>query len=352
MSDPIVNPPGAIPDTPLWFWVAFTAAVLVILAFDLGLTRRRAGNTIGVSEACIRSAIYAVMAFVFAGGLYLFRDSGSAVSFVTGFLIEWSLSVDNVFVFVLVFAHFAVPKPLEYRVLFWGVLGALVMRGALIVAGAALIDAFHWILFLFAAILIFSGVKMLIAADAEPDLSRNTLLAFLRRRMRVTGDYEGSRFFVRHRGVLYATPLFLALLVIDVADLVFAIDSIPAIFAVTADPFIVYTANVFAILGLRSLYFALSGIVHKFHYLKYGLSLVLILIGGKMVANGVFGADAVPTEWALLGTALLVGGSIALSFARPVPEDKRHGWVPGSPSMDDARPLQRRQRRERRDRPR
>src|SRR4051812_15830878 len=148
MSDPI-----ALPETPFWFWIAFTAAVLVILAFDLGLTRRRDGQTIGVAEACIRSAIYAAMAFAFAGGLYLFRDAQSAVSFVTGFLIEWSLSVDNVFVFVLVFAHFAVPKPLEYRVLFWGVLGALVMRGALIVAGAALIEAFHWILFLFAAIL-------------------------------------------------------------------------------------------------------------------------------------------------------------------------------------------------------
>jgi tellurite resistance protein TerC len=331
MSDPIVS----IPETPLWFWIAFTVAVLIILAFDLGLTRRRSGQMIGVAEACVRSVVYAAMAFAFAVGLYFFRDAPSAVSFVTGFLIEWSLSVDNVFVFVLVFAHFAVPKQLEYRVLFWGVLGALVMRGALIVAGAALIEAFHWVLFVFAGILIVSGIKMLVAADAEPDLTRNPLLSFLKRWMRVTEDFEGSKFFVRRGNAMYMTPLFLALLVIDVADLVFAIDSIPAIFAVTTDPFIVYTANVFAILGLRSLYFALAGIVHRFHYLKYGLSLVLILIGGKMVANGVFGADAVPTEWALLGTALLVGGSILLSFARPMREDKRHGWVPGSPAKPE-----------------
>jgi tellurite resistance protein TerC len=331
MSDPIVS----APETPLWFWIAFTAAVLVVLAFDLGLTKRRNGGAIGVTEACVRSAIYAAMAFVFAGGLHLFRDPQSAVSFVTGFLIEWSLSVDNVFVFVLVFAHFMVPKRLEYRVLFWGVLAALVMRGSLIVAGAALIEAFHWVLFVFAAILIFSGVKMLIAADAEPDLARNPLLAFMRRWMRVTEDFEGSRFFVRRGRTMYVTPLFLALVVVNVADVVFAIDSIPAIFAVTADPFIVYTANVFAILGLRSLYFALAGIVHTFHYLKYGLSLVLILIGGKMIANGVFGADAVPTEWALLGTALLVGGSILLSFLRPAKEAKPHGWVPGTPSIEE-----------------
>ncbi|MGE5540295.1 MAG: TerC family protein [Gemmatimonas sp.] len=324
----------SVPATPFWFWIAFTAAVLVILAFDLGLTRRRGGHAIGVAEACLRSAAYAALAFAFAGGLYLLRDGQSAVSFVTGFLIEWSLSVDNVFVFVLVFAHFMVPKRLEYRVLFWGVLAALVMRGALIVAGAALIDAFHWVLFVFAGILIVSGIKMLIAADAEPDLARNPLLAFLRRFMRVTDDFEGSKFFVRRGRFMYATPLFLALVVINVADVVFAIDSIPAIFAVTSDPFIVYTANVFAILGLRSLYFALAGIVHRFHYLKYGLSLVLILIGGKMIANGVFGADAVPTEWALLGTAALVGGSIVVSLARPAPADKRHGWVPGTPTVE------------------
>jgi tellurite resistance protein TerC len=325
-------------DTPLWFWIAFTVAVLVVLAFDLGLTKRRGGDTIGVGEAFVRSGIYAALAFAFAGGLYVLRDADTAVSFVTGYLIEWSLSVDNVFVFVLVLAHFGVPKALEYRVLFWGVLGALVMRGALIAAGAALIQAFDWVLFVFAAILILSGIKMLVAADSEPDLANNRLLAVLRRWMRVTEDFEGSRFFVRRSGVLYATPLFLALVVIDVADLVFAVDSIPAIFAVTSDAFVVYTANIFAILGLRSLYFALAGIIHQFHYLKYGLSLVLILIGGKMVANGIFGAHAVPTELALALTALLVGGSIALSLLRPKPDAKATGWVPGSPAAEHVRP--------------
>jgi tellurite resistance protein TerC len=326
---------------PLWFWLAFTAAVVVILAFDLGLTRRRAGDIIGLGEAIVRSAIYTALALVFAGGLFYVRGAETAVSFVTGFLIEWSLSIDNVFVFVLVFAHFAVPATLQYRVLFWGILGALIMRGALIVAGAALITSFKWILFVFAAILILSGIKMLLAANAEPDLAGNPILKFLRRRGRITEDYEGSRFFVRRNGLLFATPLFLALVVIDVADLVFAIDSIPAIFAVTTDSFVVYTANVFAILGLRSLYFALAGIVHRFHYLKYGLSLVLILIGGKMAANGIFGEHAVPTELALLLTALLVGGSIALSFLPGRKRAAATGWVPGSRAAERERERER-----------
>ena len=333
------------PSTPLWFWFAFTASVLLLLAFDLGLARRNGDRAVSLRGAFVRTAFYVGAALLFAAGLYQARGPETAVAFVTGFLIEWSLSIDNVFVFVLVFAHFAVPARLQYRVLFWGVLGALIMRAALILAGAALIGGFHWVIYLFAAVLIVSGIKMLLAADAEPDLGRNPLLALLRRWMRVTEDFEGSRFFVRRRAILYVTPLFLALASIEVADVVFAVDSIPAVFAVTSDPFVVYTANVFAILGLRSLYFALAGVVHRFHYLKYGLSLVLILIGGKMIANGALGEGTVPTEVALLFTALLVGGAMALSLLRPKRDARALGWVPGTPTVEPDSPGERRKKR-------
>jgi tellurite resistance protein TerC len=324
------------PDTPSWFWVAFTGAVLLLLAFDLGLAKRKGDAPVSLQSAFVRTGVYVALALLFAGGLYRWRSPDSAVAFVTGFLIEWSLSVDNVFVFVLVFAHFAVPERLQHRVLFWGILGALAMRGGMIAAGAALLASFHWIAYVFGAILIVSGVKMLMAADSEPDVGRNRLVVLLRRNLRVTEDFEGSRFFVRRDTLLYVTPLFLALAVIEISDLVFAVDSIPAIFAVTADPFIVYTANVFAILGLRSLYFALAGVVHKFHYLKYGLSMVLMVIGAKMIVNGIFG-DVIPTWLALAVTALLVGGSIVLSLMRPKPPRPSIGWVPGCPPAERER---------------
>ena len=331
----------ATPETPFWFWAVFTAAVLLILAFDLGLAKRSGAARVSLRSAFVRTGIYVALALMFAAGLYRLRDPDSAVAFVTGFLIEWSLSVDNVFVFVLVFAHFAVPERLQHRVLFWGIVGALAMRGAMIAAGAALLESFHWIAYVFGAILIVSGIKMLVAADAEPDIGRNRLVALLRRHMRVTEAFEGDRFFVRRDRLLYATPLFLALAVIELADLVFAIDSIPAIFAVTADPFLVYTANVFAILGLRSLYFALAGVVHRFHYLKYGLSLVLMVVGTKMIVNGVFGGKVIPTWLALAITALLVGGSIVLSLLRPRPEPRPLGWVPGTPPAEPHRTRER-----------
>jgi tellurite resistance protein TerC len=325
----------------VWLWIGFNAFVLALLALDLGVLHRKE-RAISVREAIWLSAGYVALAAVFAAGVLHFRGEQAGYEFVTGYLIEKSLSLDNVFVFYLIFAHFAVPPAYQHRVLFWGILGALAMRAALIAAGATLIATFHWIVFVFGAFLILTAVKMLLAADAEPDLERNRVVRFIRSRFRVTPDYHGRRFFVRREGRLWATPLFLVLILVELSDLVFAVDSIPAIFAVSRDPFIVYTANVFAILGLRALYFALAGIVGRFRYLKYGLSLVLLVIGAKMIANGVFGEKVVPTELALLMTAALIGGSILLSLLRPRPAAAGRapalvtGWVPGSAAAEPA----------------
>jgi tellurite resistance protein TerC len=255
---------------------------------------------------------------------------------LTGYLIEKSLSLDNIFVFVLIFSYFAVPAQYQHRVLFWGIIGALFMRGFLIALGAQLIVTFHWIVFVFGAFLIFTGIKMLLMVNAKPDLGNNWLLRLMRRRLRVTDEYHQEKFFIRCDGLLWATPLFLVLVLIEFTDLVFAVDSIPAIFAITQDPFIVYTSNVFAILGLRALYFALAGVIHRFHYLKYGLSLVLVVVGGKMILNGAFGEKVVPTEIALAITAVLILGSIALSLIKTrgraaTASAPVTGWVPGSP---------------------
>jgi tellurite resistance protein TerC len=256
-------------------------------------------------------------------------------------LIEKSLSLDNIFIIALIFAHFAVPPQYQHRVLFWGILGALTMRGLLIWAGAALLSSFHWVVFVFGAFLVITGVKMLLAANTKPDLAGNRLVLFARRHLRVTEAYHDVKFAIRRDGVLWFTPLFLVLMLVEATDLVFAVDSIPAIFAVTKDPFIVYTANVFAILGLRTLYFALVGIIQRFHYLKYALSLVLVVIGGKMILNGIFGEKVIPTEIALAVTAVLIFGSIALSLLRPARGGSgaaATGWVPGSRPADDTPP--------------
>jgi tellurite resistance protein TerC len=318
----------------IWFWLGFLAFVAIILSIDLGLLHRKQ-REIRVREALAMSAAYFVLAAIFCAGIFYLRGAQSGYEFLTGFLIEWSLSVDNIFVFVLVFGYFAVPAQYQHRVLFWGIIGALVMRGGMIFLGAQLIQSFHWIIFVFGGFLILTAIKMLVMAEAKPDLENNIVVRAMRKRMRITKEYHGQRFFIREGGLLHATPLFMVLVLIEFSDLVFAVDSIPAIFAITRDPFIVFTSNVFAILGLRSLYFALAGIVHRFHYLKYGLALVLAVIGTKMILNGVFGDKVVPTEAALAVTALLIGGSIALSLLRkPKPGEEAQalpvGWVPGS----------------------
>ena len=329
-------------NTTIWAWVGFNLFVVALLALDLGVLHRKE-REIPVGEALWLSLLYIVLALLFGAGIFWTSGKQAGVEFLTGYFIEKSLSVDNIFVIVLTFNYFAVPAQYQHRVLFWGILGALVMRAILIFAGVQLIDNFTWMALVFGAFLIATGVKMLVVADAKPDIDNNVVLRFLRQRLRVTESYEGKRFFVRRDGVLYVTPLFLVLMLVEFTDLVFAVDSIPAIIAISKDPFIIYTANVFAILGLRALYFALAAIVPRFIYLKYALSLVLIVVGGKMIANYFYGGKFIPTEWALAITAVLIGGSIAMSLLRTrgtgpaEPVALPRGWIPGSPRKTDAR---------------
>jgi tellurite resistance protein TerC len=276
----------------IWLWIGFNVFVLALLALDLGVFHRHA-HAVSVKEATIWSVVWIALSLAFNVGLYFFWDvispaseysnSEAALAFFTGYLIEKSLSVDNIFVFVLIFTYFAVPALYQHRVLFWGIIGALLMRGMLIAVGAALLHEFHWIIYIFGGFLIFTGIKMAFHRDEEIHPDDNPLVKFFRRFMPVASNYGGDKFFIRQAGVLMATPLFLVLLIVESTDLVFALDSIPAIFAITEDPFIIYTSNVFAILGLRSLYFVLAGVIDKFHYLKLGLSVILAFVGVKMV---------------------------------------------------------------------
>jgi tellurite resistance protein TerC len=314
----------------IWLWVGFNVFVLGLLALDLGVFHRKA-HAVSVREATIWSVIWISLSMLFNLGIYFFwhdlapaspySNGDAALAFFTGYLIEKSLSVDNIFVFVLIFSYFSVPAKYQHRVLFWGILGALVMRAALILVGAALIKEFHWIIWIFGAFLIFTGVRMAFHKNEELHPEDNPLVKGLKRFMPVTQDYRGARFFVREAGKLVATPLLLVLLIVESTDLVFAVDSIPAIFAVTADPFIVYTSNVFAILGLRSLYFLLAGVMHKFYYLKLGLSAVLTFVGVKMLmpdlselVTGV--AYKIPTLLSLGVVASILAVAVAASLLR------------------------------------
>jgi tellurite resistance protein TerC len=281
----------------IWLWIGFNLFVLLMLALDLGVFHRHS-HIVSTKEAAIWSVVWISLAMLFNAGIYFFWDvispqstytnSEASLAFFTGYLIEKSLSVDNIFVFVLIFTFFAVPAAYQHRVLFWGIIGALLMRGALIAVGAALLKEFHWIIYIFGAFLIFTGIRMALHRNEEVHPENNPLVKLLRRIMPVTQNYEGERFFIRRAGTLMATPLFLVLLIVESTDLIFAVDSIPAIFAVTNDPFIVYTSNVFAILGLRSLYFLLAGVMDKFQYLKLGLSVVLTFVGVKMVMADIY----------------------------------------------------------------
>lgn len=282
-----------IMDAPIWLWIGFNVFVLAMLAIDLGVFHRKS-HAVSGKEALIWSIVWISLSLAFNAVIYFYwhrmvpdstyTNSEAALAFLTGYLIEKSLSVDNIFVFILIFSFFAVPAAYQHRILFWGILGALVMRGTLIAIGAALLEQFHWIIYIFGAFLVFTGIRMALSNSEEnvqPD--KNPVVKFFRRFMPVTENFERDQFFVRRAGMIMATPLFLILLVVESTDLVFAVDSIPAIFAVTQDPFIVYTSNVFAILGLRALYFLLANVMDKFQYLKVGLSAVLVFIGVKMV---------------------------------------------------------------------
>ncbi|QKS61625.1 TerC family protein [Cupriavidus gilardii] len=300
-------------------WAGFIAFVMAMLALDLFVFGGNKAHRVSVREAGGWVAAWVTMAFTFAALLWWYLDAhagrevanGKALEFITGYLIEQSLSVDNMFVFVMIFSYFAVPPELQRRVLLYGVLGAIIMRAGMILAGVWLVQEFAWILYVFGAFLVVTGIKMLVFADRQPDLEKNPLLRWLRRHMRITPAFEHEKFFVRIGGVRWATPMFLVLIMIEASDLVFAIDSIPAIFAVTTDPFIVFTSNIFAIMGLRALYFLLADMAGRFHLLKYGLAVVLVFIGGKMLAAPWF---HMPVQWslAIVGIVILVSVLISL----------------------------------------
>jgi tellurite resistance protein TerC len=266
----------------LWLWLGFNVFVLAMLALDLGVFHRKS-HAVGLKESLTWTGVWIALALLFNLGVWHFLGQQRALEFFTGYVIEKSLSVDNVFVFAILFSYFAVPANFQHKVLFWGVLGALLMRAMMIVLGAVLITKFAWIIYVFGAFLIVTGIKMIVKRAEEIHPERNPIVRWFKKLMPVTSDYRGDRFFVRERGVLMATPLFVVLLLVEFSDLIFAVDSIPAIFAVTNDSFIVYTSNVFAILGLRSLYFALAGVIDKFRYLKVGLGVVLAFVGLKML---------------------------------------------------------------------
>ncbi|MDR7555429.1 MAG: TerC family protein [Armatimonadota bacterium] len=322
-----------------WLWGGFTLFVLAMLALDLGVFHRTA-HVIGTREALGWSVFWIALALVFNAGVFRWFGPERGLEFLTGYLIEKALSVDNIFVFLVIFSYFAVPAAYRHRVLFWGVLGAIVFRVIFIVLGAALLAAFHWVIYVFGGLLVVTGVKLLRAPDHEVHPERNPALRLVRRLLPVTATYEGPRFFVRREGRLYATPLLLVLAVVEATDIVFAIDSIPAIFAVTADPFIVYTSNIFAILGLRALFFLLAGFIERFHYLKVGLALVLVFVGTKMLASDVY---KIPIGVSLAVVAGLIGGAVVFSLRRPraTAAAPATGGVPGrAPGRGSAAPVE------------
>ncbi|WP_455171541.1 TerC family protein [Azospirillum largimobile] len=310
---------------PIWIWLVFVGVVLTLLVLDLGVLNRR-DHVIEVGESLKLSAFYIAVALLFGGWVWYSMGSEAGLQYYTGFFVEKSLSLDNVFVISLIFSYFAVPRELQHRVLFWGILGVIVLRGLMIGAGAALVTEFHWILYLFGAFLVLTGIKMLFAKDEETNIGENAVLRFLKRHLRVTDRFHGHHFIVKEPsgpgGALRwaATPLLLALIMVELADLVFAVDSVPAIFAITTDPYLVYTSNIFAILGLRALYFALAAMVHRFRYLKYALALVLVFIGGKIFYTQFFGK---PDPLIALGvTFALIGGGVLVSLWKTSRETK------------------------------
>ena len=338
---------------PVWVWLGFIAVVLLILAFDLGVLHREA-HEIGVKESLWMSALYIGLGLLWAAAVWwiYYRYGGDqaidpqiaalaapeakaweAVKlYLTGYLVEKALAMDNVFVISMIFTYFAVPRIHQHRVLFWGILGVIALRAIMIGLGAALVMEFAWVMYIFAVVLIATGVKMMVMVDHVPDIASNPVLKFMKRRLNVTDDLHGDRFWVKlpharsGKLVWFATPLFLCLALVEIADLVFAIDSVPAIFAITPDPFIVYTSNIFAILGLRALYFALAAMVHRFHYLKYALALVLIFIGAKIFLGDLVFGGKVPAEISLGVTFGLLAAGVFYSLW------KSRGQAPATPS--------------------
>ena len=319
-----------------WLWIGFNGFVLAMLALDL-LVLHREAHEIRPREAATWSAIWILLAVVFGVGVHRFMGREAGLEYFTGYVIEKALSVDNIFVFVLIFRFFRVPAAYQHRVLFWGILGALLMRGAMIAAGAYLIAHFHWILYLFGAFLVFTGIRMAIHVEHDLDPARNPAVRLVRRFFPVTPDYVGQQFFARldqgGGARLAATPLFLVLLLVETTDLIFAVDSIPAVFAVTQDPFLVYTSNVFAILGLRALYFLLADVIDRFHYLKAGLSVVLVFVGVKMLLADVY---KVPVGVSLGVIVAVLAAAVVISLVWPRPAGQPADQPPSIPSKETA----------------
>ena len=280
----------------IWFWVIFNAFVLLMLALDLGVFHKKL-HVVSVEEALIWSGVWIFLALCFNGFIYYMFGEIKALEFFTGYVIEKALSVDNIFVFVLIFTYFQIPSIYQHKVLFWGIIGALIMRVIFIFAGVALLEKFHWTIYVFGGILIFTGIKMLLEKDKKIEPDKNPLIKFFKKIMPTTNELHGDKFFIKQNNKNYATPLFIVLIMIEITDLIFAVDSIPAILAVTQDHFIVYTSNVFAILGLRSLYFALAHIIDRFKYLAVGLAIILVFVGLKMVSIDFY---KIPIHFSLL----------------------------------------------------
>ncbi|MCE2744437.1 MAG: TerC family protein [Burkholderiales bacterium] len=303
--------------TATWIWLLFIGIVITLLAFDLGVLHKDE-KEIEVKESLLLSAGYITAACLFGAWVWWYLGAESGMNYFTGFAIEKSLSMDNVFVIAMIFSFFAIPRKYQHRVLFWGILGVIVLRAIMIGLGAALVKEFSWVLYLFGAFLIITGIKMWFMADSEPDIENNAILKFLRKHMRVTEGLRGNAFVVNEpdpktgKVVRFATPLLLALILIEFVDLIFAVDSVPAIFAITTDPFIVYTSNIFAILGLRALYFALAAMIHRFHYLKYALAMVLVFIGSKIFLVNFIGKF--PPAFSLSVTVGLIAGGVVFSL--------------------------------------
>ncbi|AHK01711.1 MULTISPECIES: TerC family protein [Rhizobium/Agrobacterium group] len=308
--------------TPTWMWAVFISLVLGLLALDLGVLHKNS-KEIGIRESLLMSGFYIAIGLAFGGWIWYQSGEQSAMEYVTGFVVEKSLAMDNIFIIAMIFSYFAIPRQYQHRVLLWGILGVIVLRGIMIAGGAAIVENFHWVLYLFAAFLVFTGLKMLFSSDHdENDIGNNRILKFMRSRLPVTEKLHGEKFFVKETDAAtgklktFVTPLFLALIMVEIADLIFAVDSIPAIFAITTDPFIVYTSNIFAILGLRALYFALAALIHRFAYLKYALAAVLVFVGSKIFVADMLGIAKIPPAVSLgVTVAILATGIIGSLIA-------------------------------------
>jgi tellurite resistance protein TerC len=313
---------------PAWMWLGFISVVITLLAFDLGVLHRHS-REINVRESLALSALYIGLGLAFGGWVWWQLGPEPGMNYLTGFAVEKALAMDNVFVIAMIFGFLAIPRRYQHRVLFWGVLGVIVLRAIMIGLGSAVISEFSWVLYVFAVFLVATGIKMIVFADRDYDIGTNPVLRFMQRRFNITPQLEGERFFVRRpdarsgKPIWCMTPLFAALVLIEITDVVFAVDSVPAILAITTDPFIVYTSNIFAILGLRALFFALAAMVHRFHYLKYALSAVLIFIGSKIFLADVLGLAKIPPVLSLAVTMTLLAAGVIWSLVKTRPNSAR-----------------------------